>query len=47
MYYAFLQKKYNIYNNQTCFLGSKSVYVTLEHKTSHKGHFSECLLFEE
>ncbi len=30
---------FNIDNNQKCFLSSKSAYVTLDHKTSHKGHF--------
>ncbi len=30
---------FNIDNNQKCFLSSKSAYVTLDHKTSHKGQF--------
>ncbi len=32
---------FNIDNNQKCFLSSKSAYVTLDHKTSHKGQFFE------
>ncbi len=34
-----LQADFNIDNNKKCFLGSKPTYVTLDHKTSHKGQF--------
>ncbi len=34
---------FNIDNNKQCCLRTKSSYVTLDHKTSHKGQFVEII----
>ncbi len=40
-----IKADFNIVNNKKSFSSSKSAYVTVDHKTSHKGQFSEIEIY--